>query len=61
MFVYLVDSLSALIPLYRFGLSSIPIKLSSNPLKSLRQPYIAINSLNLMLAYLAFAYNISFS
>ena len=30
-------------PLYRFSRSYILIKLSSNPLKSLQQPYIAIN------------------
>jgi len=30
-------------------------ELSSNPFKSSRQPYIAINSTNLMLVYLAFA------
>jgi len=46
------------LPLYRFSLSRISIKLSSNPLKSPRQPYVAINSSNPMLAYLAFARNI---
>jgi hypothetical protein len=49
------------LPLYRFSLSRIPVKLSSNPLKSPRQPYVAINSSNLMLAYLAFACDTSFS
>jgi hypothetical protein len=49
------------LPLYRFSLSRIPIKLSSNPLKPLQQPYIAINSSNLILAHLAFACNTSFS
>ena len=49
------------LPLYRFSRSYIPVKLSSNPLKSPQQPYIAINSSNLMLAHLAFAYNTSFS
>ena len=44
-------------PLYRFNCSYIPVKLSSNPLKSLQQPYIAINSLNLMPVHLVFAYN----
>ena len=49
------------LPLYRFSRSRVPIKLSSNPLKSLQQLYIAINSTNLMLIYLAFAYNTSSS
>ena len=35
-------------PLYRFGCSCIPVKLSSNPLNLSRQAYIAINSSNLM-------------
>ena len=61
LFVYLADSLSAPIPLYRFGLSSIPVELSSNPLESPRQPYVAINSSNLMLVHLAFACDTSFS
>ena len=56
---YLVDSLSALLPLYRFTYSCISFELSSNPLKSPQQPYIAINSSNLMLVYLAFVYNTS--
>jgi hypothetical protein len=37
------------------------LELSSNPLESPRQPYVAINSSNPMLVHLAFAYDTSFS
>ena len=56
-----VNSFSALMPLYRFSRSYIPVKLFSNPFKSSRQLYVAINSLNLTPVYLAFKYNISLS
>ena len=49
------------LPLYRFSRSRIPVELSSNPLESLQQLYVAINSTNLMLVHLAFAYNPSSS
>src|ERR1700729_2440930 len=49
------------LPVYRFSRSCIPVELSSNPLESPRQLYVAINSLNLMLVYLAFACDTSSS
>ena len=54
---YLADSLSAPIPQYRFSRSRIPVELSSNP------PWVSMTAVrtNLMLVYLEFACDISFS
>ena len=49
------------LPLYSFSRTCIPVELSSNPLESPRQPYVAINSSNLMLVHLAFACDTSSS
>ena len=49
------------LPLYRFSRSRIPVELSSNPLESPRQLYVAINSTNLMLVHLVFACDTSSS